>query len=46
MTRKEEILDELVTLREALNTITDVNSKKSIQETFDRWVFSKQFSNR
>ena len=36
MTRKEEILDELVTLREALNTITDVNSKKSIQETIDK----------
>jgi len=36
MTRKEEILDELVTLREALNTITDVNAKKLVQETIDK----------
>ena len=36
MTRKEEILDELVTLREALNTITDADAKKSIQETIDK----------
>ena len=36
MTRKEEILEELVTLREALNTITDVNAKMSIQETIDK----------
>ena len=36
MARKEEILDELVTLREALNTITDADAKKSIQETIDK----------
>jgi len=42
MTRKEEILDELVTLREALQTDLDDDAKKSIQETIDE--LEKEFA--